>query len=320
MSWFKRKSRNRRNERDYVLDVKLRSDQVRASRMRVSALTLALTFATIFVLVLIWRGGQWALDRLVYQNPAFAIQEIDVQTDGILAIDQLRRWAGVKSGENLMALDLARVKRDLEMNSMIASVAVERVLPHSLRVRVSEREPVAQVYTARLRADGGYEMVLFQLDRDGYVMSLPDPRQLASPSTQTNEVLPVVAGIDPTLLAPGRRLDNPKVRAALQLISAFQTSPMAGYVDLGAVDTMDTEVLQVKTIQGSEITFSTDDFDRQLRRWREIYMLGQHINKSIATLDLSVPNNIPATWTDASGAPPVTPKIKTPQRNRRRNV
>ena len=54
--------------------------------------------------------------------------------------DQLRRWAGVKPGENLFALDLARVKRDLEMVPLIDSVSVERVLPRTLRIRVTERE------------------------------------------------------------------------------------------------------------------------------------------------------------------------------------
>ena len=36
--WFKRKPKNRRTGRKHVLDVKLRSDQVRASRVRVAAL------------------------------------------------------------------------------------------------------------------------------------------------------------------------------------------------------------------------------------------------------------------------------------------
>ena len=53
--------------------------------------------------------------------------KFDVQTDGVIAPDQLRRWARVKPGENLFALDLARVKRDLELVPLIESVSVERV-------------------------------------------------------------------------------------------------------------------------------------------------------------------------------------------------
>ena len=109
-------------------------------------------FGTVFGLYLLWRAGEWALDKLVYENEAFAIQHIDVQTDGVIAPDQLRRWAGVKPGDNLLALDLARVKRNLELVPLVQSVSVERILPRTLRIRVTEREPVAQVNVPRPRS------------------------------------------------------------------------------------------------------------------------------------------------------------------------
>src|SRR5581483_9802494 len=115
VNWFNRKPKNRRLGREHVLDVKLRSDQVRATRMRLAAIAMGLLFATVFGFYLVWRAGEWALNRLVYENKAFAVQEIQVQTDGVIAEDQLRRWAGVKPGENLLALDLGRVKRNVEM-------------------------------------------------------------------------------------------------------------------------------------------------------------------------------------------------------------
>ena len=59
------------------------------------------------------RGG--GLRRLLYENPAFATHHLDVETDGVIAREQLRRWAGVKLEDNLLALDLERVKRDLEL-------------------------------------------------------------------------------------------------------------------------------------------------------------------------------------------------------------
>src|SRR5262245_11857556 len=127
--WLKRKPRNRRLGREYVLDVKVRSSQVRAARARLTALSLGGIFAIIIGAILIWKGTEWGLNRLVYENSSFAIQDIDVQTDGVIAVDQLRRWAEVRNGENLLALDLAKVKRNLELVSLIQSVSVERVLP-----------------------------------------------------------------------------------------------------------------------------------------------------------------------------------------------
>ena len=99
--WFRREQKNRRLSRGHVLDVKLRSRQVRATRMRLGAVALAVTFGTVFGLYLFWRAGEWALDKFVYENSEFAIQHVDVQTDGVIAPDQLRRWSGVKPGDNL---------------------------------------------------------------------------------------------------------------------------------------------------------------------------------------------------------------------------
>lgn len=318
--WFKRKPKNRRLGREHVLDVKLRSSQVRAARMRLTAIALGAAFATIFGLYLVWRIGECALNWLVYENKAFAIQEIDLQTDGVVAVGQLRRWTGVKLGENLLALDLARVQRDLELVPVIKSASVERILPHTLRVRVVEREPLAQISVARPRANGGIESAVVHLDADGCVMLPLDPRQRAASANQPAEALPAINGVNANDLQPGRRLDAPPVQAALQLLVCFDQSPMAGLVELKTIDLSAPEVLVVTTGQGSVVTFGFRDLEQQLRRWREIFDLGQKLGKAIATLDLAVTNNIPARWLEASAVPPGPPKSAKPLHSRKKHV
>ena len=144
---------------------------------------------------LLWRVGGWTMDRLVYENKAFSLGEIDLQTDGVIAMEQLRRWASVKSGQNLLALDLARVKRNLELVPFVQSVSVERILPHTLRIRVCEREPVAQILVSRSRIGGGLEQAIYHLDSDGWAMVPLDPRQRAVPQSQVPEQLPMISGI-----------------------------------------------------------------------------------------------------------------------------
>ncbi len=320
MIWFKSKPRNRRHGREHVLDVKLRSRQVRASRLRLGAVALSLACGTILGFYLIWHAGAWALNCLVYENKAFAIQQVDVQTDGVITPAQLRRWAGVKMGENLLALDLARVKRDVEMVPLVRSVAVERVLPGTVRIRVSEREPLAQVYVAQLRPEGGSQPAVLHLDSDGYVLSILDPRQRRDGVAPTNDSLPLVTGGDPGGYIPGRQVDSPQVRAALKLIDVFSSSPMAAVLDLRTVDVSAPDILIARASDGSEVTFATQDLERQLRRWREIYDQGLKMNRALAVLDLSVTNYIPVRWLDAGIVPPNHPAPKNQPRNRRRNV
>jgi cell division septal protein FtsQ len=316
--WFKRKPKNRRLGREFVLDVKLRSSQVRAARTRMASLALGAVFGTVFGLYLLWRGGEWALDRLVYENQAFAIEEVDVQTDGVIAVDQLRRWTGVKPGQNLLALDLTRVKRDLELAPMVQSASVERILPRTLRVRVIEREPLAQLNVARPRGDG-VELAPFQLDAEGYVILPLEARDRGTTAAQP-EPLPLISGINGSEAQPGRRIATVQVQAALQLLTAFERSPMAGFVDIKRIDVSDPEVLVVTTGQGSEVTFGLADPDEQLRRWQAVFESGQKAGKAIATLDLAITNNIPAHWLEASAVPAPAPKLLRPLHNKKKHV
>jgi cell division septal protein FtsQ len=320
MFWRKRKTTNRRLGRVRVLDVKLRSSQIRAARARRVVVALSICFGTVLGLYAIWCLGELALNKLVYENKSFAIQQVDVQTGGVISADQLRRWSGVRQGQNLLALDLARVKRDLEMQPMIETVSVERVLPGTLRLRVTEREPVAQVNVPQPLPGGGLDVKVYQIDANGYVVLPLDPRQRAVPPTVADDQLPLILGINASDLQPGRKLDSAQVQAALKWIDVFQGSAMANMVDLKKIDVLSPEILVVTTGQGSEVTFSLQNFEQQLIRWQTIHQECARSNRTIVSLNLAVAENTPLRYSDASAVPPSAPKIIKPQRIRRRNV
>jgi cell division septal protein FtsQ len=200
-------------------------------------------------------------------------------------------------------LDLCRIKRDLELVPAVQSAAVERVLPHTLRVRVLEREPVAQVMTTVLRAGAGAQNAVFLLDAEGNVMLPLMSSQRAVPLTVA-ESYPVVVGASPGQFRPGRRVDSPQVRAALRLLAAFEHSPMAGLVELSRIDVSAPQVLVLTTDQQSEVAVRSDDLERQLNRWRLIYDVGASQGRQIGSLDLSVMENIPLRWQESAAAPP----------------
>src|SRR5881394_1472191 len=304
--WFKRTPKNRRLDRGHVLDVKLRTKEVRAARVKLATTALGVSLGTVIVLYLLWRGGVWALDQFVFKNDAFAVRDLNIQTDGSIPIAQLRLWAGVKPGDNLLALDLARIKRDIELAPMIESAAVERALPHTLRVRVTEREPIARIALPQLQPRGGVAMVTYYLDEGGHVIQ-PLPA-LADTTAHNADSLPVLSGVNAAELRPGSAVASPKVIAALRLIAAFASSPMSGLVDLKSVDVAGTEVLQVTTGQGGQITFALDRLDEQLRRWRAVHDYGQKNARAIRALDLSVDNNSPVLWFGTGVVPSSVPK------------
>src|SRR5688572_18488609 len=133
--------KSKKFERQRKLEVRSRSKPLQALRLRMAASALAISAGIVACLLVCWKGGEFLLDRYVYTNPALAVRRVDIFTDGIIPTDRISTWANVKPGENLLRLDLSKIKRDLELMPLIESASVERVLPGDLIVRVHEREP-----------------------------------------------------------------------------------------------------------------------------------------------------------------------------------
>jgi hypothetical protein len=316
---LRRKPKNRRTGRDLILDVRVSAVQRRRTWLRRLGVLLGLAFGVSIVVFTAWRGGEWALRRYVYENPVFAIHRLSIETDGVLSVEQLRAWAGVKLQENLMAIDLGRIKRDLELMPVIESVVVERVLPHTLCIRVAERQPVAQVILAQTHEGKVTGRCVYTLDPKGYFMFPVEATQRAAP-TPTNATLPILTGIPLGDVRTGRRSDSPQVHAALRLIQAYEQSPMAGQVELREIDVSWPGLLQVTTEQTNTVVLALNDFAGQLRRWRLVHDYGRQAGRQLAWLDLSVANNVPARWLEASATPAPNLKTNSPASSRKKHV
>jgi cell division septal protein FtsQ len=294
--WFARKPKNRAFERRHVLDVKVARREVRRMRARVATMAAGLSIGTVFVVYIAWRCGSAALDHFVYKNSAFAIQRIDLETDGVLSHEQIRQWAAIRKNDNLFALDLTRVKRTLELVPVIESASVERILPNAIRLRVIEREPIA-------RAQEGL------IDRHGFLMLPLGPHQRSMPAPSVDHY-PAIVGYNSAEVRFGRETESPQIRAALQFIAAFETSPMAALVDIAKIDVSHPDVLQVTTLQQNQITFRNVDFEKQLNRWWLVHKKGMELSRQIATLDLSVADYLPLRWFDVAAVPPAPTKVR----------
>ena len=298
---FRAKRENSKSGRKKLLSVKVQSQQAKRERLRWLRSLSALAAAIAGIIAVCWQGGAFALNRLVYENESFSVRQLDYRTDGIISVGQLKQWGGVSSGDNLLKLDLLRIKRDIELAPRVKAASVERFLPDTLQVRVAERVPMAQVWAWQRDGAGvtDYDCVRVQLDETGHVMSPIDGYSVVAPEKQAEWSLPVVSGIELKKLkslAPGRPAGLPKVQAALGLIGEFRRSPLAGVVDLRVIDLSQPRILRVTTGDGGQVDLSTDRLAWQLNRWARIRAHGQKFGLAIETVDLSVTNNVPVRW------------------------
>jgi hypothetical protein len=308
-------------KRQWLLDVRSRSKPLQAIRLRMAASALAISAGVVLVLVVCWKGGEYALQQCVYTNPSFALAQIEVESDGIIPATQIRAWADVHPGQNLLAIDLPKIKRDLELVPLIESASVERILPRRLIIHVREREPIARIVTFERRPeDGLLEPASIYLDEYGMVIP-PVLRQLnTSGFDSATKFLPVITGVSTNSFRTGHIIESEKIRMALRWIRAFQNSEMAGRVDVRALDVSSDAALVISTEQESQITFSYRNFETQFARWLRVRELGAERARSIASLDLAVANYVPVVWAESTNTAPPPARTAQPSPYRKRHV
>lgn len=125
------------------------------------------------------------------ESSLFTLTEVEVQGAETLDPDLIRQMSGLVPGESLLTLDLGAVEERLSKEVRIAQVEVVRRWPHGVRIRISERRPVALL---------AVEASWLAVDPAG-VLFPPDPAWIGR--------LPTLTGIEPGSGSPGARLDEP---------------------------------------------------------------------------------------------------------------
>jgi hypothetical protein len=314
MWFFKRKAVNRRIDRPRGLEVRVRTEVARAHAARRAGAVFFSILGTLLALFIFWRGGEWVLQNIFFDDQSYALRRVEIQTDGRLPVELVQRWSGVRLGQNLIVLNLGRIKQELEANPTIRSATLERVLPGTLRIRITERVPIAEVQVSQPRADGTLQFTRYRLDAEGVIMPPLDPRPPERGATDGN--FPLITGVSPEDILGVRQVKTPATLAALRLIAAYEQSPMVGLDDLQRVEVQSSDTLQATTYLGALVTFSAENLDRQLARWRAIFDYGRTRQRRLAWLDLAVTNNVPARWQEPGTllAPPREPRHIQPRR------
>lgn len=242
-------------------------------------------------------------DRVLVGERFFALKDIEIVAPfKALSREEILVRSGVRAGRNLLALDLSRIKRDLETIPYVESAAVERVLPHVLRLRVVERTPVARVTVFDPVADGGAVGQTFYLDRHGAVM--PAQFNVTGPADPFAEApMPLVSGVNPIDVRPGGIVTDPAVHWALGVVPLYREMGMEQFACIRKIDVTERGVLNLVLENGVEATLGPVDVQRQFLRLGFLHTVGRANGQRLLQVDLSMDNNCPSLWTPlASGS------------------
>jgi cell division protein FtsQ len=153
-----------------------------------------------------------ALVWAVYFSSLLDVRVVAVQGDHILQDSDIAMASGIEIGSPLARVDLRDVEKRIEQLPAVKSVEVSRSWPHTVEIRVVERQAVAAVRTG------------------GQIWALDDSGVLFSRIAEVPNGLPEIHA--------GRAADQAALREGARVVAALPTrlSRKVSFVDVRSVD------------------------------------------------------------------------------------
>ena len=131
------------------------------------------------------------------------VKRVTIEGNRIVETAEILQLANIKRNVQLEEIDLTAVRRSILSHYFIKDATVERDLPATLKISVTERTPLAIVNSTEF----------LYLDEDGVVLPHSISKQLFD--------LPVLTGVPAGIaLTPGTTIENSDVQQALAILDA----------------------------------------------------------------------------------------------------
>jgi cell division protein FtsQ len=227
------------------------------------------------------------LDRVLYTNPHYVLNKIEISPRGHFSERQIRQAAGLEPGQNLWTLNLRQITRDVEKLPYVSNARVERHFPDTISIVIHERVPVVKIVGLNIDLN---TRETFYLDRDGVVLK---PRE-----DEAAPMLPEIIGLADveTELEPGMKLEQSSLTRALQIMDAIDHSRLHTSIDIRTINLSSPLSITMITRQNMTITFRLDYIDQQLQRLVQIVDYPDFQQRAISTVDLTPDSNVPVTF------------------------
>jgi cell division protein FtsQ len=185
-------------------------------------------------------GGVLLAVWIAFFSPLLAVREITLSGAKRTTADEIARVVNLDSSDNLLLLRADEVAAAVKKLPWVKSVSVDRKLPGTVKLTVTERSPAMAVALGEQR---------YLIDRRGRVLS----------PTESAEGLPVLAGLQESLPEPGDRLRSAELKGALQAFSAF---PRKLQRDIKAVFAPTVERITFQLSDGIQVRYGAAEDTR----------------------------------------------------------
>ena len=189
-------------------DKRFRRAHVRPPRRR-HPWARALGFVRSATTLVLFAAGAYLLQQQVAQARALHVDRIAVRGNQRLSTGEVLVLLEGLRGQHLLALDLDRWRQRVMASPWVGHASLRRVLPSTVEVTVSERQPMA---IGRIAAD------LYLIDADGHVIDEYGPEYAQFD-------LPIIDGLSASPDGSGAAVDEGRADLANRLIASVGRRP-----------------------------------------------------------------------------------------------
>lgn len=194
----------------------------------------------------------WVGIDLLKQAINLRLEEVIVTGSQRLSQDQVMSWAGIRPGDNLLAINLREVETRLEGIPWVRKAVARSVPPGRVAIEIEERTPVAII---RL---GDF----FYLDKDGSVMGRV---------TEGEEVdYPVISGINKDYLSRRDEGSRRLIGEAVMLLMEARRLGFPPWEAVSEVNLEGTRGVRLFAPGWPEVRFGLGDYGDKLVRLQEV--------------------------------------------------
>lgn len=190
-------------------------------------------------------------------SPVFNIRKIEVIGNSKVSSDTIKSLLQINNSTNIFSLSYTTIGQRIKQNSYIKSVKVNRVLPDTIKLTVTEREPSYQL-------EFGSSFVL--IDDDGYILEI---------LKEQKEGLVKIRGYATSeeMIIPGNRLcqsDLNRLEDVSEIIRIANNYQLANIITTVILDDNDEYSLYIETEKKTVHLGKNVDFETKLLYTKEI--------------------------------------------------
>lgn len=229
-------------------------------------------------------------------NPEFSVGRIEFHSNGGIVLQQAAAAAGIRTGMNLMELDLYDARARLMALPRVKDVKVERRLPDRIAIELTERLPVAWITSDAHNIDRKSRLFV---DRDGVAFKCEE-------LLREYMTLPVIDAADQPVVTLGQPVDSAPIATALALLEEMRSREWSVPCSVSRIDIPNAWTLVAEMESGPVFTFHPEQIPRQLDRLEFILAKTRAAGRSVQTVNLQMQRNVPVRFFDtmAEADPP----------------